>query len=139
MQRLSAGVDAAWRSPVADAVVRAWGIPAGRATFWRSSGTHVFVVAADDRSSKRFVRFVPDSHRSLAAVSAAARFTCDLDRGGVPVAAPIPSLGGALVESVATTIGLVHTSAGGRSTARHGRTRRCVVSDGLLPGWRYAV
>lgn len=56
IRRLKETVDASWRSPVADAVAAAWGLPAGAARWWRSSATHVFVIPGEPR---RYLRFVP--------------------------------------------------------------------------------
>jgi Ser/Thr protein kinase RdoA (MazF antagonist) len=56
IRTLKESVDDDWRSPVADAVAEAWGIPAGTARWWRSSATHVFVVPG---RSRRYLRFAP--------------------------------------------------------------------------------
>jgi hypothetical protein len=54
---LAATLDDAGRSPRADAVAAAWGLPAGAARFWRSSATHVFAVPG------AYLRFVPAGWR----------------------------------------------------------------------------
>ena len=108
MQRLSATINPAWQSPVADAAAARWGVPAGNASWWRSSGTHVFTLPPDGRYSRRFLRFVPDRHRTQGQVLAVARFASDLAGAGIRLARPLPSRSDALVESIDTEIGLIH-------------------------------
>ena len=108
MQRLSATVNSTWHSPVADAAATRWGVPAGEATWWRSSGTHVFVLPPKEHRAQRFLRLVSDRHRTHDQVVAVAAFASELARGGIRLAGPVHSSSGLLVESVDTEIGLVH-------------------------------
>lgn len=108
--RLAATVDADWRSPVADEVAAAWGIAPGGARWLRSSATHVFVVppGADARGTL-FVRFVPASLRTVRDLDAPARLLAAWSAHGGTVA-PLPSVGGRLVETVPTASGTMHAT-----------------------------
>ncbi|NMF30410.1 Ser/Thr protein kinase RdoA involved in Cpx stress response, MazF antagonist [Cellulosimicrobium aquatile] len=101
-------VDDEWRSPVADAVAARWGIPPGAARYWRSSASHVFVVppGVDDRGVL-YVRFVPAALRSRRSVEAPAALLAAVGAQG-GVVEPLPSLDGALVETVRTPSGDAH-------------------------------
>jgi Ser/Thr protein kinase RdoA (MazF antagonist) len=100
---LSATLDADGRGDVADAVAAAWGLPAGSARFWRSSATHVFAVARP----AAYLRFVPTPWRPRERIEAVADLMVRLGPG---VARPLPSVGGRLVETVATPRGPVHAT-----------------------------
>lgn len=108
--RVSATVDASWRSPVADAAAAAWGIGPGDARWLRSSATHVFVVPPGvDPRGVLFVRFVPASLRTVRDLDAPARLLAAWSAHGGTVA-PLPSRSGLLVETVPTALGTVHVT-----------------------------
>jgi Ser/Thr protein kinase RdoA (MazF antagonist) len=98
-------LDGERRSPIADAVAAAWGLPPGVARFRRSSATHVFAVA-----DFAYLRFVPHTYRTRAQVEAVAELARRLAERGYPVAAPIPSKRSRLVETLQTVRGSVHAT-----------------------------
>jgi Ser/Thr protein kinase RdoA (MazF antagonist) len=101
---LAATVGADGRSEVADAVAARWGLPAGAARFWRSSACHVFAVRDP---AAAYLRFVPAHWRARVRVEAVATV---MERLGTGVAAPLQSVAGRLVETVATPAGTVHAT-----------------------------
>jgi Ser/Thr protein kinase RdoA (MazF antagonist) len=105
IHRHSLTVDGSRRSPVADLAAAAWGYPAGAARFRRSSASHVFAVG-----DSFYLRLIPATHRSRAAVVAVADLVCTLAGRELPVAPPVPSRSGALVETVATPLGGMHAT-----------------------------
>ncbi len=109
LARLALTVDAAGRSPVADAVAAQWDIERGTAQFWRSSACHVFVVpaAGPGRRDRSFLRFVPAEHRPGAGLLPVAELADALFRAGGQVARPLPSRRGTLTEEVETPLGLM--------------------------------
>jgi Ser/Thr protein kinase RdoA (MazF antagonist) len=110
IHRLVRTVDDAGRSPVADAVAAAWGYPPGAARRWRSSASHVFVVPQTP-TGRVYLRFVPATHTARTTVAAVAQLMATLGGRGLAIAPPIPSGSGALVETVATSLGDVHAMA----------------------------
>lgn len=107
--RLRRTVDAAWRSPVADAVVAAWGLPAGTARFWRSSASHVFVVPAGAPGAPggrgAYLRFVPAGSKQADALEHAAGVMSAWADAGLPVVRPMLSREDRLTERVVTEHG----------------------------------
>jgi Ser/Thr protein kinase RdoA (MazF antagonist) len=101
-------VDAQWRSPVADTAAAAWGYSPGSALFWRSSARHVFVVRGGDADA--FLRLVPDRQVPRADVEAVAALMDRLASRGLGCVGALPSSQGNLVETVATSIGVVHAT-----------------------------
>jgi Ser/Thr protein kinase RdoA (MazF antagonist) len=101
-------VDGQWRSPVADTVAAAWGYPPGSALFWRSSARHVFVVRGGD--GEAFLRLVPDRQVPRADVEAVAALMERLAGRGLGCVGVLPSAAGNLVETVSTSIGVVHAT-----------------------------
>ncbi|MBO3749226.1 phosphotransferase [Streptosporangiaceae bacterium NEAU-GS5] len=96
-------------SAVADALAAPWGVAAGRARFWRSSATHVFVI--EDPAfphGARFLRAVPAARRTLEEIDCTARLVVELDRRGLGVATPAASRGGRWGEHVRTALGAYH-------------------------------
>ncbi|MCI2238362.1 phosphotransferase [Paenibacillus sp. TRM 82003] len=110
IDRLAVTVDEEWRSPAADAVAAAWGCEPGRARWWRSSASHVFVLPDPDGGGRSYLRFTPAAHASRQRVGAVAELVEQLGREGARVAAPVPSTTGTLVETVATPLGQVHAT-----------------------------
>lgn len=106
IDRLRQTVADSWDSPVADEVAAHWGCPAGTAKWWRSSASHVFVVAKD--GGRCFLRFVPGTYRGRDALAATARLMAQLSRGGSAVVRPVASESGALVVTVPTQVGSMH-------------------------------
>ncbi|MDQ0893806.1 phosphotransferase enzyme family protein [Agromyces ramosus] len=104
--RLRRTVDAAWRSPVADAAAAAWGMPAGAARFWRSSASHVFVVPAGAPGAPggqaAYLRFVPAGSRQADELERAAAVMSAWADAAVPVVRPMPSRDGRATERVVT-------------------------------------
>lgn len=121
IKSLNRTVDEAWRSPVADAVAAAWGLPPGAALYLRSSAAHVFIVPAKSRAEETiFLRFVPAGVRPEQALLRPARLLTALSTAGHPVVSPVLSDAGRLVETLATPAGLVHAAA---VTAARGEER----------------
>ena len=104
LDRLVELVDPDSSCSVADQAAAPWGYEAGRAKWRRSSASHVFVLLADERPS-RYLRFVPESARPLAAVSQTATLMQQLADAGVAVVRPVPSARGRLTELIPTSIG----------------------------------
>lgn len=96
-------VDAEFRSPVADAVAAAWGIPPGAARWWRSSATHVFVVPG---SARRHLRFVPAESDAAVRLRRGAELAAEFpDVDGLVVCRPLPDAAGSIVTTRATALG----------------------------------
>jgi Ser/Thr protein kinase RdoA (MazF antagonist) len=108
IEALRSTVDAGWRSPVADTVASAWGYPPGSALFWRSSARHVFVVRAG--GGEAFLRLAPDRQIPRADVEAVAVLMDRLASRGLGCVGVLPSAEGNLVETMDTSIGMVHAT-----------------------------
>jgi Ser/Thr protein kinase RdoA (MazF antagonist) len=102
---LSETVDEQWRSPVADAVAAAYGVPAGTARFWRSSARHVFGVPAQGVRPDVYLRFAPAELVSRADVVAVATLMQTISASGPGCVEVVPSTTGNLVEAVSTDLG----------------------------------
>jgi len=96
-------VDETWACPLAEEVLRPWGFDEGSVRFFRASANFVCVFRREGR--RHFLRFSEASERPRDAIEAEARLVAWLDRQGVPVAAPVPSGNGRLVETVETGLG----------------------------------
>ncbi|WP_309107469.1 phosphotransferase [Arthrobacter sp.] len=121
IKSLNSTVDEAWRSPVADAVAAAWGLPPGAALYLRSSAAHVFIVPAKTTAQETiFLRFVPARVRPEQALLRPARLLTALSSAGHPVVSAVLSEAGRLVETLATPAGSVHAAA---VTAARGEER----------------
>lgn len=102
-------VDAAWSSPVADAVAAAWGHPPGAARYWRSSASHVFVVLTPDGTRRQgFLRLVPATYVPRGDLETVTSLMACLATRGLGTVRPLASREGSLVETVPTRIGEVH-------------------------------
>ncbi|MCI2957485.1 phosphotransferase [Agromyces atrinae] len=103
--RLRATVDTEWRSPVADAAGVTWNIAPGRARWWRSSASHVFVVPGSETEPRRFLRFVPTGTPQALALAHGARQLVEWADDGLGAARPLVSTGGTLTATMATPLG----------------------------------
>lgn len=93
-------------SPVANQILTAWGHDAGSARFFRASANFVFSFS---RAGQPYLlRFAHESERAAAAVEAEIAYVQYLAAHGVFVAAPLRSLAGRYVESIATPLGVYH-------------------------------
>lgn len=103
IRRLKESVDDEYRSPVADAVAAAWGIPPGAARWWRSSATHVFVVPGAER---RYLRFVPADSGAAARLRRGAELAAAFPEvDGLEICRPVPSASGSAVATRETAFG----------------------------------
>lgn len=103
IRRVKESVDAEYRSPVADAVAAAWGIPSGGARWWRSSATHVFVVPG---AAPRYLRFVPAGSDAAARLRRGAELAAAFPEvDGLFVCRPVPDASGAPLATRATVLG----------------------------------
>ncbi|GEM_PF-3319180 len=99
-------VDDAWRSPTADAVAAAWGLPPGSALFWRSSAAHVAVVPEGvDRRGVLYVRWVPEHAAGARRFAHGTLLHARLSADHADVAALVPSRSGRLLERLDTPVG----------------------------------
>lgn len=95
-----------WRSPVADAVGRPWGFPAGGLRYWRSSAAHVFVIPpGGDARGVLYARFAPAGSAAGARLQCGAQLHARLNDAGAPVAELVRSREGRAVELVQTPLG----------------------------------
>jgi Ser/Thr protein kinase RdoA (MazF antagonist) len=106
IDRLKQTVSDAWDSPIADRVAAQWGYPAGTARWWRSSASHVFVLP--DNGRRRYLRFVPGSHRGPESLAVVAELMARLSDGGSAVVRPVAAESGALTVTVTTGLGVMH-------------------------------
>jgi Ser/Thr protein kinase RdoA (MazF antagonist) len=105
---MKATVDSEWRSPVADAVGRKWGIPAGALRYWRSSAAHVFVLPPQgDAHGVLYARFAPAGSTAGARLQRGAQLHARLSDAEAPVAGLVRSGEGRPVELVPTPLGHV--------------------------------
>jgi Ser/Thr protein kinase RdoA (MazF antagonist) len=103
IRRMKESVDAEFRSPVADAVAAAWGIPPGAARWWRSSATHVFVVPG---AARRFLRFVPADSDAAARLRRGAELAASFPEvDGLFICRPVADASGAGIATRATELG----------------------------------
>ncbi len=106
---LGTTLDPCGRSEVADLAAAMWGLPAGEARFWRSSASHVFVVAYPAaQTGTAYLRLVPESWRPRSRVAAVTELMRQYSKLGLAVAAPMMSVQGQLVETVPTGRGGMH-------------------------------
>ena len=106
--RISKSVDESWRSPVADSVAAAWGLPAGAAQWLRSSATHVFVIPAPDGNQPpAYLRFAREGSSAAAKLSNSVPLLTGWAGHGLGAVQPIRSTNGQLRETVDTPDGRV--------------------------------
>ena len=103
---LKVSVDDDWRSAVADCVGQPWGLEAGTLRWWRSSGSHVFVVPDQvDPRGVLYARFAPWGTPAGRRLSAGAARHAQLEARSATVAATVRSARGEVVERVSTPLG----------------------------------
>lgn len=95
-----------WKSLLAEQILQPWGFDEGTVYYFRASANFIFVFRQDGK--RRFLRFSARSEQPLGAIEAEVRLVTWLDRQGVPVASPIRSRMGRLVETVDTALGRFH-------------------------------
>jgi Ser/Thr protein kinase RdoA (MazF antagonist) len=97
-------VDATARGGIPEVVMRAcgrWTPDPGTLKYVRSSNTHVFRF--ERHGEGRFLRLTPASERSRSDLDGELDFIFHLNRRHVPVAVPLPSKSGLMVEEVAVS------------------------------------
>lgn len=108
---VKATVDEDWRSAVADCVGERWGLEAGALRWWRSSGSHVFVVPEGvDGRGVLYARFAPWGTPSGRRLSAGVARHAELEGRGAAVACTVPSVQGKALEKVTTPVGAMVAS-----------------------------
>ncbi len=95
-----------WTWPLAEKILKPWGFDPGSVRYFRASANFVCVLRQEGR--RRFLRFNLDSERPRKAVEAEAHLVEWLYDQGLPVARPIRSAAGRLVETVQTDLGSVN-------------------------------
>lgn len=103
--QISTTVDAEWRSPIADAVAAAWGLPAGAARWLRSSATHVFIAPGREGDTPSYLRFAPSASLAGEKLSSSAPLMADWADRSLGAVRPLPSVNGQLTEVVKTPRG----------------------------------
>jgi Ser/Thr protein kinase RdoA (MazF antagonist) len=98
MKEFYDGVDEEGRSPLADALARRWFPSGADVRCEKASANFVFRVSAEGRAF--YVRFNHAHERSVGQYAAELRFVGHLADRGVPVARPVRSRQGLLVETV---------------------------------------
>jgi Ser/Thr protein kinase RdoA (MazF antagonist) len=93
------------RNPIAEEVARRWRHDPASVRFFRSSANFVYTLGAD---RGYFLRFAHESERSRDAIEAELRLLSLLAQTDAPVAVPVASRAGKLVETVATGSGTFH-------------------------------
>ena len=106
MQAVVDTLNDAYQSPVADAMLAAWGHGEGRARYVRASANFIFRFEREGRPT--ILRFAHVSERTAEAIQAELAYLRHLAARGAPVALPVNSLSGHAVESIATTLGVFH-------------------------------
>ena len=103
---LKISVDDDWRSAVADCVGQPWDLEARALRWWRSSGSHVFVVPDQvDPRGVLYARFAPWGTPAGRRLSAGATRHAQLEARSAAVATTVRSRRSALVERVSTPLG----------------------------------
>jgi Ser/Thr protein kinase RdoA (MazF antagonist) len=95
-------------SPIADPILAAWAHDPDTARYFRASANFVFVFK--HAGQPYTLRFTHADERTADTIEAELAFLQHLGARGVPVALPVRSLSGRLVESVATPLGLFHAA-----------------------------
>jgi Ser/Thr protein kinase RdoA (MazF antagonist) len=102
MWRVDRAVTRDGRNPVAGEIARRWKHRSGSVRFFRSSANFVYSLRANGPC---FLRFADETERSRTTIEAEVDLLNRLAGAGVPVARPVPSLLGNLVETVSTDRG----------------------------------
>lgn len=106
MWRLVSTVEEDGSCPAAEEILRPWGYDPGSVRFFRASANFVCHFKREGRPY--FLRFNTPAERSGEMVEAEVRFVTWLAAQGMPVAAPVASQSGRLVERVETDLGPFH-------------------------------
>ena len=130
--RFGETLDDAWRSPLADAAGRRWGVQ--RPVFVRSSASHVLV--ADTGSGRRLVlRMRPHTPAAVAVLARGAHMADAWHRAGAPFVAPAASVAGRLVERVGGyVVTALHVADVRAWTRRHSTVRLLSPGERRSPG-----
>ena len=115
MNRFFLAVDKDGRSPISDALLSRWDVE-GLATHCRSSENFAWRVGERGEETY-FLRFNHATERNVEAIDGELAFVEHLASLGLPVARPIASSAGFLVETIETELGVFH---GSLLTALHG-------------------
>ncbi len=105
MNQLIQTVDGQGRSPLAERLLQPWGFDPGTVKFFRASANCLFVFRRQGR--RCFLRFNHLEERGNDSVGDELRLHQELLAQGIPVARPIPSSGGNLIEAQETAVGPV--------------------------------
>ena len=108
MQAVVGALNDTYESPIADALLAAWAHDQGRARYFRASANFIFMFK--HAGNPYILRFTHAGERTAAAIQAELAFLQHLAARGVPVARPIRSLAGRMVESIATPLGVFHAA-----------------------------
>ena len=104
--KIDATIESDGRSPVAEHILECWEHDHGSARVARASANVVCRFA--HQGTRQFLRFALSTERSRAAIEAEVALLDWLAGAGVPVARPLHSRTGSLIETVATDLGVVH-------------------------------
>ena len=108
MQAVVDTLNDTYASPIADTIVAAWAHDHESVRYFRASANFVFMFKHAEQPY--ILRFTHASERSAATIQAELAFLQHLAACGVPVARPIHSLSGRMVESIATPLGVFHAA-----------------------------
>jgi Ser/Thr protein kinase RdoA (MazF antagonist) len=105
MNRIVATVNEDWESELADQILLKWHAGGIKAKYWRASANFIFFFDMDD--GEYVLRFRQDSSENSINIANELAFIKHLSERGIPVAQPVPSLSGLLVETVHTSHGVM--------------------------------
>lgn len=108
MWKVDSIVEPSGSSPVAERILERWACDSGSIRFFRSSANFVYVFQINGK--RHFLRFADSSERGREAIEAEVDLLQWLAGTGIPVACPVASMGGNLVETVETRWGTFHAA-----------------------------
>jgi Ser/Thr protein kinase RdoA (MazF antagonist) len=108
MQAVVETLNDSFVSPIADRILAAWAHDPNTARYFRASANFIFVFKHSGQPYT--LRFTHADERAADAIEAELAFLQHLGARGVPVALPIGSLSGRLVESIETRLGVFHAA-----------------------------
>lgn len=106
MWKVDSTIDENGSSPVVEQILERWAYDSGSTRFFRSSANFVYVFQINGK--RHFLRFADSSERGGEAIEAEMDLLQWLAGTGIPVACPVASAGGNLVETVETRWGTFH-------------------------------